>query len=202
MRDATMRLLARAYLDMLPETAFRHHGIGVLQAYIRENVEPEMRIHVWHPDLVRPGIMESGAIHDHRFDLESTIVLGTLSERWFGEVQEDEFRGPWRIWSVENARSAGAAKNFDGKCEAISGRVRLNVANAVYRVGETYTHARGIFHMTIPSELAVTVCVMKRKSGQARLLVPWDKEPVHAFGKPCSPETRKRILNLAREALG
>lgn len=160
---------------------WRHHGIGVLQSYIRENppAGPEIRLHVWHPALVRPGIAESGNVHDHRFDLVSTVLIGELHETVYrqhqGELEMD-------AWSVENARSAGPERLFDG-AHVHLGRLTVGEHSEIHKTGTTYGLARGVFHRTCVNDLAVTICAMHDKRGQARILTPAGMEPVHAFGE-------------------
>lgn len=188
-------------LDCFGDMEWRHHGIGVLQAYVREHREPEVRVHIWHPDLVRPGIYDSGSIHDHRFDLESTVLVGALHERIFR--LRPNVGGAWRIFHVENARSAGESRGFDGDCHPLSDeRFDAGIAHRTHLAGTTYTLNRGVFHETRITALAVSVCVMHQKRGSARLLVPHDREPVHAFGTPAPEETRSAVLREAFVALG
>ncbi len=195
---AAMRALVAS---VFPTLKWRHHGIGVLQAYVRENVEPEVRVHVWDPRLVRPGIVESGNIHDHRFDLESHIVHGRLFERVFDlEAHPD---GEWSSFHIENARSAGEEAGYDGACFLLDdeprftgrGRARTHVE------GTTYTLPRGVFHDTQVDALAITLCTMHDKRGSARLLVPTGRQPVHAFGAPASPELLAAVCRDAEAAL-
>lgn len=47
--------LRAAVRAAFPSLSWRHHGIGVLQAYLVEDADPEVRVHVWHPSLVKPG---------------------------------------------------------------------------------------------------------------------------------------------------
>lgn len=197
---SAVRALLAAFIATAPRDAWRHHGIGVLQAYVREGTDTEVRMHVWHPDLVRPGIRESGAIHDHRFDLVSHVVAGKLRERVF-ETRPDP-DGEWEAWSVENARSAGAEKGFDGECLPTGSRFSARAHEREHHAGDRYTLARQVFHETIvDSELAVTLCVMRTKVGQARLLVRHGEQPVHAFGAPASEAVIERVLREARQEL-
>ena len=48
-------------------------------------------------------------------------------------------------------------------------------------------------------ERAVTLCTLRNKKGQARLLVPHDKQPVHAFNKTpmLTPDEYEQILKQA-----
>lgn len=186
---------------------WRHHGIGALQAYVRENVEPEIRIHVWDPRLVRPGIYDSGSIHDHRFDLESTVLVGALHEREYGNLYPASplYDGElWEIWQVENARSAGSERGFDGACvpDLLGTKYVADVRRHRHLAGQTYSLSRRTFHETRVDALAVTICTLRNKQGQARLLVPAGREPVHAFGAPAAPELQLAILREAFVALG
>lgn len=65
-------------LKAIPFTIFRHHGIGVLQGYLAENAEPEVRIHIWSRRLLKPGMDVSGDVHDHRFDMVSHVLCGSI----------------------------------------------------------------------------------------------------------------------------
>jgi hypothetical protein len=193
----SMRQLVLSQFDRLQ---WRHHGIGVLQAYLFEHSEPEVRVHVWHPSLARDGISESGDCHDHRFDLRSTVMAGCLEETYYGCPAPSE-DGEWSMYVVENARAAGPDKKFDGACNPLPGRFTATGTNHRYPSGTTYTHPRGTFHRTRVRQLAVTLCVMSKKQGRARLLVPFGREPVHAFGEPASEEIQSRILADAKSML-
>lgn len=205
--QAALRALVAAALAR-DDLVWRHHGIGVLQAYIRENVEPEVRIHLWHPDLVRPGIGDAGSVHDHRFDLVSTVVHGSIVENvlhedsHFPHGRMNAWRaGSWQPWHVQNARAAGAERGFDGECHPIGAPIEALAERRLHVAGDTYTLGRHVFHETVVDELAITVCTMFRKEGQARLLVPVGKEPVHAFGGPLPIDAMARVFKEARAAL-
>lgn len=165
-----------------PSLQWRHHGIGALQAYVREHTDPEIRVHVWSPLLVRPGIIGHGNAHDHRFDLTSYVLVGELVDTRYAVTAD--VNGDWSVCSVENARSAGAEKNYDGEHGApmFHGFVERDVRR--FSAGSSYWIPRGDFHSTESAEpLTVTVCAMARKKGLARLLVPRGEHPVHAFGE-------------------
>jgi hypothetical protein len=55
---------------------WRHHGLGMLQAELSET----LRIHIWHPKLVSPEMAWPRCVHDHRFDLESAVVIGAVRD--------------------------------------------------------------------------------------------------------------------------
>lgn len=192
--------LRRLVLSQFDRLQWRHHGIGVLQAYLFEACEPESRVHVWHPSLAREGISESGDCHDHRFDLTSTVLAGCLEETYFG-IAEPRDDGEWQVYAVQNARAAGPDKKFDGECVLLPGRFSAEGQDFKYPAGTTYTHPRGTFHRTRVQGLAVTLCLMSQKQGRARLLVPFGCEPIHAFGSPAPPDVQSQILADARAML-
>lgn len=205
---------------LLTHLTWRHHGIGVLQAYVREHQEPEMRVHIWHPSLVRKGIRDHGDAHDHRFDLESTVLVGNLYETLYipastgcrlcrggGQLETVLGVAPcfrcnpespnyiaslrtaelvsaprFDVWHVENARSAGPERGFDGECRPLESDAPMEIVERLHPEGTTYGLPRGHFHRTSTVGLAITLCTMREKRGQARLLVPAGTEPVHAFG--------------------
>ena len=77
-----VRMLELAVAATAPESGipFRHHGIGVLQAYLTEHE----RVHLWHPSLRLPGMRTSGGMHDHRFAM-SFGILGCHDLRGDGQ---------------------------------------------------------------------------------------------------------------------
>lgn len=198
--EAGVKTLRRIVLAKFDSLQWRHHGIGVLQAYLFEHVEPEVRVHVWHPALTRPGIDVSGDCHDHRFDLRSTILAGHLEETYFGTPVPSD-AGEWSMWAVQNARAAGAEKQFDGECVPLPGRFAADGTDFRYESGDTYEHPRGTFHRTRASQLAVTLCLLSNKQGRSRLLVPCGREPVHALSEPATAEVQLRLLAQAKEQL-
>lgn len=159
---------------------YRHHGIGVLQGYVLESSPPEAeyRLHLWHPKLRLPDMENSGLIHDHRFNLESTILYGAIIHTVY---QLDESpNGPYQAWNVENARSAEGRKG--GLQLADERRYTAKAESFRLRAGQTYKFPSRCFHRTDVTELAITLC---RKLDQqvvpARILARVGAEPKHAF---------------------
>src|SRR5208282_5603878 len=92
------RMLVLGAIDSLE---WRHHGAGMIQAYIN----PTLRVHVWHPSLMLPGMTDSGAIHDHRFDLESTLLVGDMTNREYKLTPKPENGFDYSVFEVECASS-------------------------------------------------------------------------------------------------
>src|SRR5690348_2835579 len=94
------------YTDLIvglwPHLSWRHAGFGALQAYIREGGERELRVHLWHPSLIKPGIEESGLCHDHRFYMRSSVLAGAILQTEFR--LEPDSKGYWQTSRVLHAR--------------------------------------------------------------------------------------------------
>lgn len=195
-------MLRAALVAQWPALSWRHHGIGALQAYVREHTDPEIRVHIWSPKLVRPGIVGHGNAHDHRFDLTSYVLAGVLLDTQHRIIPD--INGDWSVSTVEHARSAGPERNYDGKHSAPVFHCYMQATTALIRAGLSYCILRGDFHSTEPAaDLTVTVCAMSRKRGMARILVPRGEEPVHAFGDEfLSPEELSGLVRDARELIG
>lgn len=150
-----MRALA---LALFPSMQWRHHGIGVLQGYVCENVEPEVRLHVWAPELVKPGMDESGDIHDHRFDMVSHVLVGTVGhEEIFPHEDAD---GAWAMLKLTHARAAKETA-FHGPTETLIGRFNASRTSMVIPAGQSYRFPRGKFHRSPVLPGVAVTCVEK-----------------------------------------
>jgi hypothetical protein len=103
----SFRYLA-GHMLLSPRLKWRHHGIGVLQAYLHEG-DHETRVHIWHPSLVLAGFdATNGLVHDHRFSFDSYVLLGAVYNEEFSFSRDSE--GEWVKYGVTNARKAMAEK--------------------------------------------------------------------------------------------
>lgn len=161
---------------------YRHHGIGVLQGYVLESdpPTPEYRIHLWHPTLRMPNMVDSGLMHDHRFDMESTVLYGTVVHTVF--QLDPAPNGAYQAWFVQNARAA-IAENEKGWLESES-ELRYNIKGETFKhsVGHTYLFPKRCFHRTDVEGLAITL-VSKRnqQDSPARILSRFGTKPKHGF---------------------
>lgn len=169
---------------------WRHHGAGMIQAYLT----PRLRIHIWHPTLVLPGMEHSGAIHDHRFDLMSTVLLGSLTNR---ELDFHPSSQPWNqrdcrmdsLYEVYTVECASSGKRDDPV--KLSDKARpLFYKDVFIPEGSRYFFPKKAFHQSIPISEGLAldegyVVTLVHKLNQedflARLLVPEGVQPVHAF---------------------
>lgn len=191
-----LRQLRALALNMLPHLEWRHHSIGVLQAYLWEG-DKEVRVHIWHSNLLVNGMEHSGQVHDHRFTLESTVLVG--------RIQHDEIRlrenddGPWQMFEITNARHAQAKREF--KITPVEGRYDARVIPHTVHSGERYTFQKRAFHRSAVDELTITIVTKHDQEDRwARILAPYGSDPVHGFGKH-KPVDPRLYVDAARHAL-
>jgi hypothetical protein len=136
---------------------WRSHGIGLIQKYMPGPLGPDQyRVHVWTPEAVRIGL-ESG-IHNHRYDLTSTIIHGVLTqEEWTASPNPD---GMWQEWGhVCDRKMRG-----ESMPASPSGRYFDLVPRTLdIRCGQSYSFPRHGYHRSVPRS-AVVVTVMQRSN--------------------------------------
>lgn len=177
-----------------PTLEWRHHGTGMLQAY----VSPCHRLHVWHPALLLPGMRESGAWHDHRFSFTSTVLTGRIRHH---RILEAEHGPHLAMWKIPGA-SSGSTEDL---IQAGSGRFAFAPEEIMER-GASYTVRRGEFHhahQLIGDGVAVTsVLLWDKRDEPATLLAPEGTTPAHAFEGVMTPVEFAPFVAQARSHLG
>lgn len=166
-----------------------HSGIGFMQAYI----SPHVRIHVWHPEL--PGeIGAFGCLHDHRFDLESHVLYGTICNTMYRAhslAYEDNFSR----YRVQPAHLGPKELQYIGNAD-------LNMLSRnIHNVGSIYTVPMHIFHETNVKGLTVTLMVKKNQSPhEASVIAPVWQKPVHIMdSQPSKTVMRQLFFNAIRK---
>lgn len=193
---AALRSLVK---NLIPSLAWRHHGIGVLQGYVRENAEPEIRVHIWHPALLKSGMRESGDIHDHRFDLTSHVLAGMVGHVEYHDREDP--KGRYTTTLLTHARAAAGSK-FHGPITPVGDRRSIETNSMTIVEGHTYQYPAGRFHRSPVFGLAVTLVEKHHhRSVPARLLHPIDVEPVMAFGHDMDMGLVSTIVREALKAL-
>lgn len=187
--------LREQVLAMWPDLEWRHHGTGMLQAYVPGR--KDARVHVWEPLLLLPGMTESGGMHNHRFAFRSTILSGRLAHSHLRVSPHPD--GDHAEWQID------LASRSEDKDLTMVRRVRMErLDTVVFRSGAIYSLAKWAYHHASPLELAVTYVEISDKSHDMRasLLTPWGKRPVAAFGNPIAAVVAEGILLAARDTLG
>lgn len=146
------------------------------------------RLHIWNPPGVKlPRQDTVHEIHDHVFDMRSTVVKGQLWQRRFA-FEVGGAKAP-----THELYRAVYAKNSDSRLEALG---VLGIVRPIerYAVDEdsSYTQAAGTFHDT-ETPLGLVVTVMEKTAvvfQQAHVLVPTYTEPDNEFDRAsaASPE--------------
>lgn len=190
-------------LNAMEHVKWRHHGIGVLQGYLSEETEPEVRIHIWSRRLLKPGMDLSGDTHDHRFDMVSHVLCGTIAHEEFHPVLAPD--GDHRMMALTHARAA-AANNFHGPTEELAGLYRVERNLMTIRAGFSYAFPAQHFHRSPLGggidDVAVTVIEKHRQRDErARILYPAGRPPVMAFGHELNKSLVGAVLTCARAAL-
>lgn len=183
-----------------PNTKWRHNGQGMLQGYLYEGTENEARIHIWHDALRKPGIIDNGLIHDHRFDMRSFIILGGIAhnEIRLTDTEEGALFGGY-IMEITNARKAkektGSSYHMDPQKTGEYVQVRkipFHIRNQVY------TFPRFRFHkaFTIPETTVSIVLKSRQVNVKARLLdQPENGDLINSFDGTLSQPEFQHILD-------
>ncbi|HEX3133254.1 MAG TPA: hypothetical protein VHX44_06675 [Planctomycetota bacterium] len=195
-----MRAMAIGLLDRME---WRHHGIGVLQGYVSEKGEPEVRLHVWSRRLLKPGMDLSGDVHDHRFDLVSHVLCGAVEHEEMIPVKHRG--GDHAMLTLTHARAAVETK-YHGPTKPLPGRFSVHRERMTIHAGQSYQFPAQMFHRSplVGGLDAVAVTVVEKHRQQdvpARLLYPVGKKPVMAFGHDMDQALVRRVVGLARARL-
>ena len=188
-----VRELQVSVAHALPTLRWRHHALGVLQAYLTES-DPEVRVHIWHPALVRLEKGEGGRIHDHRFTMDSTVLFGAIEHNECHATEDP--KGLWSKYTVIHAR--------EGKPdlpEACEGGFSLHVVTGTIPAGYTYIFQKGAFHSSRVEGLVVTIVTKhEQEDRRAMLLVPKGFQPRHGMSHGGGVDI-ERFVAMAKEAL-
>lgn len=145
-------------IDDLMTDKITLHGLGFVQIQLEGN----QRLHVWHPDLPRRTCVESSAIHDHRFDFTSRVLIG--------RQHNIEYRcdpspcGGYLLYLHEGARTA-----CGGRPWVPDGRVHMVEINSEsIPAGATYTQQAYHFHRTEPGGDGKVATIMQKLKEYSR----------------------------------
>lgn len=198
-KDEAHAALKALVLHAFPSIRWRHHGIGVLQGYLSEHKDPEVRIHVWDPSLVKAGIVGNGDVHDHRFDMVSHVLVGhVLHEEWFPQADVD---GDYTATLLTHARAAAETK-FHGPTTPTHERFCAVQEMYMIPAGHLYTFPARSFHRSPVSGLAVTLVEKHRQRTEpARILHPIGLPFVPSFGHDEDPVVTVDVLRRAQVML-
>jgi hypothetical protein len=198
----TLRSLRCFVYRRLYDLQWRHSGLGMLQAYILEGRETEVRVHIWHPSLKLDGIDDAGFSHDHRFDLTSWVLAGQLTHV---EIMSwPDPRGRWKIYEVVNARKALIETGSRaGELRLMEGAVAVEKNAMAISGGQSYFYPKRTFHESRPHSPVVITIALKTNQDQipARVLCDSGRQPLNAFGTPLPESQLHLVLAEAADVL-
>lgn len=128
--------------------AWRWHGLGMLQRELSEGT----RIHIFHPRLLRVPDAHFRRVHDHRFDIDSLVLVGELVDVAYDVFFAADNEPNTKCWGIRHA------KMQTGDDVSDLGPVRaVEIARERRPVGTSYHIPRRRFHTTVVDDLAITV---------------------------------------------
>jgi hypothetical protein len=129
------------------------HGLGFVQVQL----EGSQRLHVWHPELPRRACFEHSAIHDHRFDFVSRVLVGTQINHCFDMQRHEE--GDFVLYLHEGKRAANGGRPWTP-----DGRAHLNRATTFrVRAGNDYNTVAYDYHRTEPGGDGRVATIMQKR---------------------------------------
>lgn len=151
-------------------------GFGVLRLYIRDIG----RLHIWTKALRYPGV---SLVHNHSWDLASTVVAGELRNTKFTELSEYDSRG-------EPHHAMRLLTGYESKPLTDARHCRLlEYPGQVYWPGNVYVQAASEIHRT--DALDGTITLMARnedQNGEADVYWPAGTEWGNAKPRAARPE--------------
>ncbi len=116
------------------------HGLGFIQIQL----EAEQRLHVWHPELPRRSCFEHSAIHDHRFDFVSTVLVGTQRNIEFADHWCED--GEFVMYLHEGPRTPNGGRPWvpDGRTNMVK------LYDDLVHTGNSYRQQAYKYHRTEP----------------------------------------------------
>ena len=192
---------------------FRHHGLGMLQAEITET----LRIHIWHPRLVSPGMAWPRCVHDHRFDIVSAVIIGEIFDVPCEVIDlTGGFAVPTdckaaNVYEIEHAKNQDRLVLEKGCSTATSARMLFRAAvrergeNRQF-AGQQYDIVRRFFHTTrLRPDQGVAITLIQRSNFDdrlARVLCAPESDVTAISGIVRDESTEHRVLvnSVLREA--
>jgi hypothetical protein len=136
-----------AFLESEPSDA-RWHPYGFVKFPLTSDPSERISIHVWHPHLRRPQAPPH-ICHSHGWLLESTVIVGALTDRRYAVTASTS--GEACLFSVSYEGDASIARKTS-QFVTVHPRGRT-----VCQTGDTYQIPRDDFHTTeLPGLLTVT----------------------------------------------
>lgn len=155
------------------------------------------RLHIWNPPGIELPHQETvNEIHDHVFDMRSTVIRGVLTQRLYHFITGIEAR----FWTHELYRAI-YAKSSDSRLEPLKVYGMLEQINSFeIEEGSSYTQSAFTLHDSDPQgELVVTV--MEKTEilpGDATVVCEFNKPPDNSYDRQNAAPTELLWEAIAR----
>lgn len=181
---APLRLLTLQVLDHAEKFSWSVQGFGVLRLYVRK----VGRLHIWDDELRYPDV---SMIHNHSWDLRSTVICGGLKNYRF--LEDDLLGRPF--WKQR------LLTGFDSKMVQSSPvLVKLDLQPIEhYGPGDVYRQAAHEIHRTEAENGTVTL-MERREDSEGLADVYWPKGCTWGSAKP-RPATTTEVARTVAKAL-
>ena len=126
------------------------HGNGFQKIVLDATDHGRLRLHVWGPE----GYPDE-CIHDHRFDLESTVILGQLNHRLFTPTTAP---GAGQTFDVFDYRSK--AGETQSSFQHVGKQTLAQTGELTVRAGESYTLPYDTLHLANPGGVYGTATLL------------------------------------------
>jgi hypothetical protein len=141
-----------------------------------------LRLHIWNPaDHELPHQETVNEIHDHVFDMQSTVVRGQLQQMLYGVLVGTKWHNTHELYRAVYDKASSSRLEPLG----VKGVLKTQSGFTIDH-GETYTQPAFTLHDSIPYELGPVVTVMQKTvvySGFATVVCPIDIPPDNAFDR-------------------
>jgi hypothetical protein len=132
-------------IDKEIQAMWEVQGLGMLRLKIGD----DLRLHIWNPALEFPNVSK---IHNHSWDLSSTVICGLIRNEVFVETND----GVGWFWKRDLVCGVG------GRWKNEAALVRLKTKRIeVIEPGQTYSQTANEIHLT--EAAPGTMTIMKRK---------------------------------------
>lgn len=140
----------------------------------------DVRLHIWNPPGYPLPRQESvNEIHDHVFDMHSTVIRGVLQQKLYWFIVGDPATRTHALWRAVYGKGAESRLESLG----VYGILRTYQLETVTG-GSSYDQPAFTLHDSVPQGCVVTVMQkVQVHLGEATVVCPLDSEPDNSFDR-------------------
>jgi hypothetical protein len=153
----------------------RVHPNGFIQFDVEPNI---MRLNVWPADPIpgHPGRIHP--IHNHSFDIGSTVICGALTNDTYYFEKSTSYVTHVLHEARRVSENDSVLSPVDGTSTGFVGRM----SSHTYKAGQRYTLNREILHDSIPNGLTATLMTLEKPGRYApKVAIPVMVAPMNGY---------------------